>query len=1244
MRQAIRIVRGAFATRAASSDAEGSSAPSHAPARTRRVRLAFAASALALLLIPGVVDAFSGHPPIGIFGPAAQPSFGKAAGLSVDQSNGDVLVIDREQLTVSHYHEDGTPANFSALGTNVIDGKKGPGGKTCAEGELSSCDKTPNEAILGNYGEANEVQVAVDNSGGATNGDVYVTDSANKVIDIFAPDGHYLGQLTASSEGAFGETCGVAVGPNGNVYVGDFSGKVHKFVSLGAAHNPLVNADNTANFAFSEACQVASGAGPTAGYIFAAHYNGGVAKLDSSTGAEKYVLSSGNNTTVSVNPTSGHVYVATGSEVKEYDASGSTSATEKSSISLGYGAKGVAVDETSGDVYVDGEGTHVEVFGPLTFIPEAVTGEASAITKHTATLSGNIDPSGGPPASCQFEYGPGLAQIATCLDSGNTIVGTPANPITLATDVHANLSNLQAGTTYPYRISTNNGEVTVGTVYGAERFFLTNSALELSTGAATAITSNSATLNGTVDPAGQPITDCHFDYGTTASYGKSVACSPAPSGSGAVAVHADLSGLADNTTYFFRLVATNADGTTDGRLTSLTTAGSPVPSICPNAALREENNSLSLPDCRAYEQVSPSGNDKNGANAGVNGNGFGATLIAAMAARSDGERVIWPSFLPYSGSTTGITYTFRSTRAAGGWTTAQFSPPLGLLPNPALANDSLIADTNEAMSAGVFQTSDQYDPLDQDYLSYGLRGTHVDVYTRNPDGSVTWVSRGNTNAPDAAPVDAQYVGRSANLDHVLFQTTEQLPGVPGVSGLVGSRALYDRSGGQTSLVNIDNAGHPISPCGAVLGAYDRVTRDATAIDNAVSSDGSRVAFTAPDPGASDLNGPYYCTDPSSAAPSQVYVREGNSITYDASASQRTTPDPAGTKPATYQGSSADGSLVFFTSSQALTNNAQPLAGGESGPFLYRYDVPTGQLALLTPNELGGPHVTGVVAVSADGAHVYFMRGGNELKMYAGGQIPPITLIATGPGQDSTQPLTGQAERLRGARLSPDGRYLLFAATNNLTPPFISNNHTELYLYHAGHPGLVCVSCNWDGHAPAGDAKLEGTQIGSLEAAPISRNVTNDGRAFFQSDDYLVREDLNHAADVYEWSDGALHLISTGHSPDPSTFIDSGGNGRDVFFATSQSLVPQDTDSGNFDAYDARVGGGFPPPTPPPAPCEGGETCHGAAPGAEPASPAFGSETVTGSGNPTPHHKKHKRHRHHRRRHHRRARSNRGASK
>ena len=84
------------------------------------------ALALAGLLAPASASALE-HPFLENFGAANQPSFTEAEGLAVDQSTGDLLVIDagnREpgEGTLSRWEENGAPAEFSALGSNVIEG------------------------------------------------------------------------------------------------------------------------------------------------------------------------------------------------------------------------------------------------------------------------------------------------------------------------------------------------------------------------------------------------------------------------------------------------------------------------------------------------------------------------------------------------------------------------------------------------------------------------------------------------------------------------------------------------------------------------------------------------------------------------------------------------------------------------------------------------------------------------------------------------------------------------------------------------------------------------------------------------------------------------------------------------------------------------------------------------------------------------------------------------------------------
>jgi len=84
----------------------------------------------------------------------------------------------------------------------------------------------------------------------------------------------------------------------------------------------------------------------------------------------------------------------------------------------------------------------------------------------------------------------------------------------------------------------------------------------VNTSSATYVTSSSATLNGTVTP-NELTTSVHFEYGLTTSYGLSTA-SHNYSGNTIQNVSANITGLSPNTTYHFRLVATNSGGTRYG--------------------------------------------------------------------------------------------------------------------------------------------------------------------------------------------------------------------------------------------------------------------------------------------------------------------------------------------------------------------------------------------------------------------------------------------------------------------------------------------------------------------------------------------------------------------------------------------------------------------------------------------------------------------------------------------------------
>ena len=196
--------------------------------------------------------------------------------------------------------------------------------------------------------------------------------------------------------------------------------------------------------------------------------------------------------------------------------------------------------------------------------PSATTDAASSVTATTAQVNGKVIAHGAATAYV-FEYGTttGFGQIAP-LPSGNAGSGTASLPVT------ASLSGLAPNTTYVYRLVATNSQ---GTTTGPVMQFGTGPPLApaVTTGAASNVTPASATLSGTVNPRGQ-VTSFTFEYGTTASFGQISAIDSTGDGlPGTRPVSLSVSGLTPATTYWYRIVATNATGTTEGPVMSFAT-------------------------------------------------------------------------------------------------------------------------------------------------------------------------------------------------------------------------------------------------------------------------------------------------------------------------------------------------------------------------------------------------------------------------------------------------------------------------------------------------------------------------------------------------------------------------------------------------------------------------------------------------------------------------------------------------
>src|SRR6202030_801851 len=118
-----------------------------------------------------------------------------------------------------------------------------------------------------------------------------------------------------------------------------------------------------------------------------------------------------------------------------------------------------------------------------------------------------------------------------------------------------------------------------------ETFTTTSNAPTSVTGAASSVTQTTATLGATVNPNGENVTECRFEYGTTSLYGASAPCSALPgAGSSPVAVSASVSSLTANTHYHFRIVAVNAGGPGNGADQTFATAPNPPTAVTGSAS------------------------------------------------------------------------------------------------------------------------------------------------------------------------------------------------------------------------------------------------------------------------------------------------------------------------------------------------------------------------------------------------------------------------------------------------------------------------------------------------------------------------------------------------------------------------------------------------------------------------------------------------------------------------------------
>jgi hypothetical protein len=199
--------------------------------------------------------------------------------------------------------------------------------------------------------------------------------------------------------------------------------------------------------------------------------------------------------------------------------------------------------------------------------PGVTTGAAKDVTRTTATMTGAVDPNG-KATSYHFEYG---TTTAYGLQTAAKDAGDGDGEVTVEVPV----GELSPGTTYHYRLVATNAD---GTSRGADRTLRTapNPRPPGVTGTGRAqVGPDSAVLRSTIDP-NDGATTYHFEYGTTDRYGSRTPDRQLPEGDTGVTVTEQITGLRPYRRYHFRLVATNAAGTTSSRNRTLVTSRAPT--------------------------------------------------------------------------------------------------------------------------------------------------------------------------------------------------------------------------------------------------------------------------------------------------------------------------------------------------------------------------------------------------------------------------------------------------------------------------------------------------------------------------------------------------------------------------------------------------------------------------------------------------------------------------------------------
>ena len=1001
------------------------------------------------------------------------------------------------------------------------------------------------------------------------------------------------------------------------------------------------------------------------------------------TGPAKSVTSSGATLTGTLTPggVDAHYYFKWGLTIEYGNTSPAPPGTDAGSGAEPVGANAELKGLTANTTYhyrlvgvnsfgtTEGEDVRFTTSGPPRITSEPTTG----IGHETATINAKVDPDEFA-TKYHFEYGESTS-YGTEVPLGGADIPAGEAPVA----VSSALTKLKPGVSYHFRAVASNEE---GTTDGPDQVFTTIPPALIDSESAAEVTSTGATLQTQINPLGHD-TSYYFQYGTSSCETNPAGCIsvPTPPGIDIGSGESDQAGsvpvqeLKPDTTYYYRVLATNSLGTAEGAERKFTT--------------QPASNVFGLPDGRAWEMVSPP--NKHGApiealtreggwiRASEDGNALTYVADGAISEEAHGNRS--PEMQQV-----------LATRGPGGWSSQEIVTPnskaQGVTFGQAPEYQFFSPDLSLALVEPVGNSAYSEPPLAPEAAqrTMYLRDdppispeASEQVAYREAEQNRGYLSPGYLpllTEADVAPGaefggHVHFVSATPDLRHVILQSSIALTGAGSGPG------IYEWSGGTPQFVSTlpgsTTAGHEPE-----LGFYH-------APANAISSDGTRIIWTSKEENTG--NGHLYMRDTAAG-------ESGETVQLDKA---QGAPEPEKGS-ARFQMASSDGSKVFFTDKQRLTEDSTAEPGQGTGkPDLYECEmaevVLEGKSKLhcllkdLTVDKSAGEHaaVQGFLLGSGeDGTSVYLVAQGalpviNENGENGNGERAEAgednlyalryeasewktTFIAVLSAEDRPEWEGNQLadSAFLTARVSPNGRYLAFMTA--ASPTGYDNvdqnsgaHDQEVYLYDSTAASLSCVSCDptgarpvgvldtvesgeglgllvdrrkvWAGHWLAGN--IPGWTAQSLVSALVqSRYLSNEGRLFFNSPDDLVPQASNHREDVYEYepsgvgscespSSGCVALISSGSSGNESAFLEATPSGDDVFFLTAAQLLPQDTDT-SFDIYDARVcvSGSLCVSSPSRAPggCGTAESCRPAPESQQaPIGPA-GTEAVSGSGN------------------------------